>query len=241
MRRTTSMICLLVSLQGVNARGQAPQKLSAAPAEPARKGSSGKDESARQEAFKAALKVIEVSNVKNDILAAMETLRGGFPGSAPVLIEGVTRGNSRGQAFAIQVLGENGSAADHTKVLVPCLRSSSPRVRLAASMAIRRLGKGEGGLAAILEYLPAETDANNRKMAVKTLQEWRDTAALPVLAELLKSEKDKGVRNFLSRALEVMTGESHGDDAEAWQACLERRALHEQAKSLIDNGKKVKP
>ena len=108
-------------------------------------------------------------------------------------------------------------------------------------MAIRRLGKAEGGLAAILEYLPAETDPNNRKMAVKTLQEWRDPAALPVLAELLKSEKDKGVRNFLARALEVMTGENHGDDAEAWETCLERRALNEQAKSLIDNGKKVKP
>jgi hypothetical protein len=108
-------------------------------------------------------------------------------------------------------------------------------------MAIRRLGKEQGGLAAILEYLPAETDANNRKMAIKTLQEWRDEAALPVLVSVLKSEKEKGVRNFLSRALEVMTGENHGDDTEAWQACLERRALHEQAKSLIDSGKKVKP
>ena len=242
MRSTTSMICLLVSLQGVAARGQAAEKKpSVTPADPAQKGSSGKDETARQEAFRAALKVIEVSNVKNDILHAMESLRGGFPESAPVLLEGVARGNPRGQAFAIQVLGENGSAADHMKVLVPCLRSSSVRVRLAASMAIRRLGKAEGGLAAIIEYLPAETDANNRKMAVKTLQEWRDTAALPVLAELLKSEKDKGVRNFLSRALEVMTGETHGDDAEAWQACLERRALHEQARTLIANGKKVKP
>ena len=240
MRSTTSMICLLVSLQGVAARSQAPEK-SPAPADPARKGTSARDDSAKQEAFKAALKVIEVSMDKNDILAAMEKLRAGFPASAPVLIEGITRANSRGQSFAIQVLGENGSAPAHTKVLIPCLKSSSQKVRLAASMAIRRLGKAEGGLAAILEYLPAETDANNRKMAVKTLQEWRDPAALPVLAELLKSEKDKGVRNFLARALEVMTGENHGDDAEAWETCLERRALNEQAKSLIDSGKKVKP
>jgi HEAT repeat protein len=197
---------------------------------------------AKEEAFKRSLKVIETSTDKDELLAAMKTLREGLPDSTSLLVETAEKGSVRGRCFAIQVLGENGNAAEHLKVLVPCLEHSSPRVRFAAAMAIRRLGKAEGGLEAILEYLPREADANNRKMAIKTLQQWGDKAAVPVLVKVLKTETDKGVRNFLVTALEAMTKEKLGEDVRAWEAYVESQISQEQAKELIRSnaGKKVR-
>lgn len=208
--RTHQLLCGLIFLPA------AP----AATAEPA----------ADLERFRGAMKVIETSLDTRELVKAMAVLRDGYPRSRPLLVEAVEKGSAKTKTFAIQVLGEYGKAADDMKVVVPALKDSREKVRLAAVMAIRRLGKS--GLRAMLDYLPSEQSANNRKMAIKTLQHWNDPAVCPVLVGMLRTEKDDGVRSFIVTALEYTTRKKLGGDVEAWDKYLEGKAAREHVDLL---------
>lgn len=191
---------------------------------------SGQAALADVERFRAAMKVIETSMDTQQLVKAMAVLREAYPRSRPVLVEAVEKGSVKKKAFAIQVLGEHGKAEDDMNVVVPALKDSREKVRLATVMAIRRLGKS--GLKPMLEYLPREESANNRKMAIKTLQHWNDPAACPVLVRMLTTEKDEPVRNFIVTALEYMTRKKLGNDAAAWESYLESKTVQEHAELL---------
>jgi HEAT repeat protein len=213
----------------VAAWAQAPAPQTATPAPQAAKAGDAKA-SAEAEAFQAAMKVISTSLDTSELVDAMAVLRKGYPQSRPVLVDAVEKGAVKTKTFAIQVLGEHGKAEDDMAVIIPALKDSREKVRLAAVMAIRRLGKS--GLKPILDYLPREQTANNRKMAIKTLQHWNDPTACPFLVRMLKTEKDEAVQDFIVTALEYMTRKKLGKDVSAWESYIENKALNEQFEQL---------
>jgi hypothetical protein len=184
--------------------------------------------------FRAAVKRLEAGRRPREFLGPMKVLREGFPKSRRVLHDAVVAGSVKIKCFAIQVLGDLGTARKDLEVVETGLAHSDERVRLAAIMATQRLGKD--GLDAILAHLSRETSANNRKMTIKTLQRWGAEEAVPDLAGVLKKEEDKGVRNFAVRALQVLTGQRIGDDPQAWAEYVETIRLQEQAMELLDGG-----
>lgn len=183
------------------------------------------------EEYRAAARILEASTDAANLLEALDALREGLPGSREVLHQLARSGVPQARCFALRALGEKGEAEKDLPVAEAALKDPDKRVRFAAGMAIRNLGPG--GLEKLLEYLPGEPDPNNRKMAVKTLQHWGDKKAVPVLVRLLKDEKDRGVRNFLVTALEVLTKRRLGEDVEAWEAHVEGLALKEQAERIL--------
>ncbi len=187
-----------------------------------------KDEAER---LRAALLIIDRSVETKELLKAMEALRDAFPRSRDVLVECTENGSPKSMCFALQVLGEKGEAARDLKVVVKGLKSPKSKVRLAAVMAIRRLGMD--GYKDLIAYLPRETEANNRKMAIKTLQHWNAKEAVPFLVTQLKGEKEKTVRNFLVTALEALSQKKLGDDQHAWEAYVDSEAIRAQAKALV--------
>jgi len=191
----------------------------------------GKDKK-EAERFQSAVAVLDSSDKTQDLLEAMKTLREGFPASRSVLVESAKIGSIRVKCFAIQVLGEKGDAKNDLGVVVPALKDQTVKVRLTAVMALRRLGKE--AYEHLTAYLPGEKDPNNRKMAVKTLQEWDAKESVPLLVRLLKKEKEQSVRNFIVRALEGLTKRKRGDDVAAWEAVVDDQAVQAQAKALAN-------
>lgn len=152
---------------------------------------------------------------------AYRVLRRYFPACRPVVHEGLKHHDRRVRALSVKFLGEEGFSTEDWTPIVTLLRDPSPRVRLAAVMALRRLGPGD--VEPLVEYLASEPVANNRKMAVRNLERWKDPEAIRGLVRRLRVEADHGVRVFITRALKALTGEDHGDDTEAWATFLERR------------------
>ena len=183
------------------------------------------------EAFREAAKAFGVTHEVKNLVSAMDVLRKGFPASRPVLLECLAKGSPGAKCFALQVLGEQGEAGKDLEVVSKALHDASSQVRLAAAMAIRRLGKD--GYPALKEYLLREPEPNNRKMAIKTLQQWGDPAAIPLLVQLLRKEKERPVRNFLVTALEVLSGKNLGDNTDAWETYASDMAAQKQAKALL--------
>ncbi len=182
--------------------------------------------------YRSTIETLDSSNETKSLVAAMETLRKSYPKCRPVLLEGLKSSSIKLKCFALQLIGEQGTAAEDLEVVAQSLKDAKPRVRLAAVMALRRLGRE--GFKALCEYLPAETDSNNRKMAIKSFQTWNATEAVPLLVELLEKEKEKTVRNFTVTALEVLTERKLGDNLGAWKTYLEGQRMSEQAKGLND-------
>jgi len=180
--------------------------------------------------IRSALEAIDNSTESQEMVRHMTVVRKAFPGCRPILHEAVERGSPKLLCFAIQVLGELGEASKDLKVVSKQLEHKTTKVRLAAIMAVRQLGTE--GYDALVKTLEKETDSNNRKMIVKTFQVWEHEAAVPVLVELLSSEKERDVRNFIVKALESITRRKLGDNLAAWQSHLESKALSEQAKSI---------
>ena len=189
------------------------------------------EEEKELERFREAVKLFGSTQDVKVVVGAMDVLRKGFPASRPVLVECLEKASPGAKCFALQVLGEQGEAAKDLQVVSKALRDSTKRVRLAAVMAIRRLGKD--GFPALKAYLPSEPEPNNRKMAIKTLQVWGDRAAIPLLVQLLRKEEEKTVRNFLVTALEVLSGKNLGDDLKAWETYESDQSIQEQAKTLL--------
>lgn len=199
-----------------------------ATSEAAERSASGEKEDAR---FKKAFQIIEASNKTEELVRAMATLRQGFPKSRQVIVEALKTGAPKVKCFALNVLGEYGEASRDLDVVAPLLKDEKQKVRLSAGMAIRRLGKD--GYKALCEYLPGETDPNNRKMAYKTFQDWRMKEAIPLLVEMMAKEKDRFALNFAVTALEVLSGMKFGKNVEAWQSYREAQAMQEQAKAIV--------
>ena len=188
--------------------------------------------------FRAAADVLESSTDVGTSLGALKVLRSGFPKSRPVLHECVERRSSHVKCFALEILGELGKAKEDMEVAAKGLKDTHPKVRLAAVMALQRLGKS--GSKHIEGYLPGEQDPNNKKMALKTLQRYGDKAAVPVILKVLRDEKDKGVRNFAVGALEDLTLKMFGDDVKAWEEYSQELDTEEQARELMDVKKLLK-
>jgi HEAT repeat protein len=156
-----------------------------------------------------------------------------------VVAEAAAGGRGRARIFAVKILGERGNAKDDLAAVAAALRDRSPQVRLAAVMAVRKLGPA--GFQPLVDQLAREAEPNNRKMAVKTLQEWRLKEAVPHLVKLLHKERDKGVKRFCVVALEALTGKKLGDDQAAWYGYLERLRLQEEADRLRAERQKAPP
>jgi hypothetical protein len=202
---------------------------------PAERDSEESEADRRREAeFRTAVRSIDVSTDTGTILGALEVLRDGFPESRQVLHECVAAGTVKTKAYALRLLGEVGSVEDDLDVVEEGLRDLDERVRLAAVMAIRKLGKD--GLDALLACLKADRSVNNRKMAIKTLQHWAEKDCVAPLVDLLKSEKDEGVRAFGFTALRVITRMKFGDDLVAWQEYADHLAVQRQAQDLMEKG-----
>jgi len=182
--------------------------------------------------FRAAIDLLETNTQAQKLVPALETLRKGFPASRELLVEAAQKGSIKVRIFALQILGEKGDAETDLEVVAAGLNDRRSKVRLAAIMAIRRLGID--GYDAIVHHIPREKVANNRKMAVKALQHWRAEEAVPFLATLLRTEEEKMVRNFIVAALESLSRRKYGDDIDAWAAYVENRLLQEQAKRLLE-------
>lgn len=182
------------------------------------------------ERFREAFRQIDATTEVPRLTAAMATLREAYPLSRAVIVEMAVAGSPKSRTFAIQILGEYGTAAEDLPVVTPALQSARAGTRLAAVMAIRKLGKE--GFRALVAYLPNETVDNNKKMAIKTLQQWEDPQAMPILITLLRREKDLGVRNFLATALCVLSKEDFGQDADRWQEYWNTKQRQEQAAAL---------
>jgi len=181
--------------------------------------------------FKEAMEALDAAKDAKDMVAAMTVIREGFPTSRPVVAQSAVKGSPKLRAFAVQVLGELGDARSDLETVTAALADDNSKVRLAAVMACRRLGKES--CPALAAHLPREQEANNRKMTVKALQHWEYREAVPLLVQTLKSEKEKSVRNFIVTALESLTGQKRGDELAAWEAYLESQAASEQAKEIV--------
>jgi HEAT repeats len=136
----------------------------------------------------------------------------------PMVHLALSHRHPRVRALATKVLGEMGVPEKDLAAAAARLSDKKPEVRLAAVMAVRALGPA--ALPQLVECLAAETVPNNRKMAVKTLELWEDARAVAPLAGRLAQEEDEGVREFIACALESLTGQRLGADAEAWAAYL---------------------
>jgi hypothetical protein len=191
------------------------------------------------QAFRDAIQTLAESRDIGLLVESLGVLRRGFPRSRAILKECAGGPSAPARTFAVQILGEYGSADEDLPVAIEALKDSKVKVRLAGVMAVRRLGKeAKDVLPAFLEYLQREPEANNRKMAIKTLQDWRAKGAMPTLVRILESEKDKTVRNFAVSALQVLSRKELGDDAPAWRKYLEDDIDQEQVKELLEHAQK---
>lgn len=182
--------------------------------------------------FKEAIARLGSTSRMPEIKRNMEVLRDGFPDSRPVLVAAAKRSTARVRALAIKLLGDHGNVEDDLDVVAGGLADEASSVRMAAVMALRRLGKD--GAPAILGHLPREREPNIRKMAVTNLKAWGDPDAIPPLARSLRTERDRGVRKHTVRALRSLSGRIYGDDTDAWIACAEEYLFQKNEKRILD-------
>lgn len=90
------------------------------------------------------------------------------------------------------------------------------RCRRAALEALRNLRAGDQ-VPAITARWRAETDPERRFELVTALRDIEDSAAVPFLIRRL-SDEDPAIVDQANRALEAVSGQSFGPDAESWRA-----------------------
>ncbi len=161
---------------------------------------------------------------------AFELLRKEFASSRKILHEALAHRETQVRKLVVKLLGEEGNADDDLQPLIPLLKDSEDRVRLAAVMALRKLGPK--ALEAFLEYLRWEPVANHRKMAVKTLARWHQPEAVSPLVARLEEESDSGVKKFIAGALKTITRQDLGEDVEAWKGYLEEMQRQKEVEEL---------
>jgi len=137
----------------------------------------------------------------------------------PLLHAALVHRSPQVRVFLTKLLGEAGTAEEDLESVSGRLSDAVPEVRLAAIMAIRKLGPRGGQ--ALLDHLERESVPNNRKMAVKAFQVWNDRSAVDRLLRYQPHEKDPGVQRFLETALETLIGR-RGRSPGAWAAHLQK-------------------
>jgi hypothetical protein len=170
-----------------------------------------------EEALRDAVEAL-ASTDDEEVTRSYRLLARDFKAGSPFLRLALSHQSPRVRNLAVKLLGEQGTAKDDLAAVSGRLADDRPEVRLAAIMAVRALGAA--GFSKMAECLESETVPNNRKMAVKTFQRWRDRRAVAPLVERLAHEPDGGVRGFIAVALESLTGQKLGQDPEAWAAYL---------------------
>ena len=150
---------------------------------------------------------------------AYSLLRKRFPACRPAVHLALTHLDRRVRALSVKLLGESGDATEDWTAAIGLLSDPDSRVRLASVMALRRMEPRD--VEPLVEYLRSEPVANNRKMAVRNLERWKDPDAVKGLIGRLRAEEDHGVRVFVGRALKALTGQDHGDDTDAWETFLQ--------------------
>ena len=168
------------------------------------------------------------------VLDAFRTLSESFPGTRALIHAALSHRSPRVRTLAVKLLGEKGSVEDDLDRILPSLDDARPEVRLAAVRAVRELGPS--GLPALLKSIPGEEEAGIRKLAVKTIEHWRDRRALGPLVERLAAEPDQGCRGFIVSALETIAGVRLGADPQAWETFLMEDRLANDAKRLTGGG-----
>lgn len=182
--------------------------------------------------FREALATLQSSTELLEIKRSLQVLRDGFPASRPVLHAAAGASSARVRGLAIKLLGDQGNVDEDLDVVAKALDDKTSSVRMAAVMALRRLGKE--GSPAIVRHLPRELEPNIRKMAVMNLKIWGDPDAIPVLARSLRKERDRGVRRHTVRALRSLSGKIYGDDTDAWVAFAEDYLYRKNEKRILE-------
>ena len=186
--------------------------------------------------FRQAIMVLGNSTDTRRLSRATELLREGFPRTRNLISEASKKGSMRARCYAVKLLGEIGEEED-LDTLSRALRDGAPAVRMAAVMAIRKLGP-EGG-EALRKHLRRETEPNIRKMLVKTFQRWGDREAIFFLVEHLSLEKHPAVRRFTVIALHILSGEKYGDNLLAWQRYVKKIRKREQDERARDYATRI--
>ncbi len=206
----------------------------AAPAwtqDPARTKKSADDEKMRR--YEEALDQLATADDVRAMKRYLKILSDGFPASRPVLVEAARRSSSpRLRALALKLLGDHGEAKTDLEVVAEGLRDRVSSVRMAAVMALRRLG--EPAFQVTLRHLPREVEPNIRKMIVRNLKILGNPAAILPLARSLRNEKHRGVRKYTVRALRSLSGETFGDDADTWVSFAEDYVDRKNAERILE-------
>ena len=182
-------------------------------------------------AHKAAVATLSATSSSQSFVRAIRVLRDGLPESRPLLHEPLRHGTRVARAAALRILADAGDGENDRGIAVEATRDRNAMVRKAALVTLRRFGPE--GLDAVAALLRREPEAKVRKVAIKTLESWRDAKALAPLIDRLRIEKDAAVRKFLVSALCRISGQRAGDNLAAWERIEQERVDHLEAKRIL--------
>jgi hypothetical protein len=173
-------------------------------------------------------------NEKDRSLRSYDAVRAAFPACRPLVHECLKHRAERARTLLVKLLGEHGEAGEDLDPIEPLLRDPDDGVRLAAVFAVRALVRDDPGAIPrgrelLVDHLAWEPVANIRKVTVKSLERWKDAAAVAALVSHLERETDRGVKVFVANALKYLTKKDYGTDPRAWGAYLARRNVLDRA------------
>ncbi len=186
---------------------------------------------AEEEKFRDRIEALAGLDLEESI-SAYDFLRKNFIRGRKILHESLAHRETRVRKLVVKLLGEEGKSEEDLQPIVPLLKDSEEKVRLAAVMALRKLGPQ--AMDALLQYLREEPVADNRKMAVKTLARWGKLDSARPLVDLLEEEKDPGVKIFIRAALKTLTKNDLGEDPDAWRELLNKTDRRENTEKPRD-------
>ena len=190
------------------------------------------EESPQLERVKASIEGLGSTSRTADLKRHLEFLGENFQDARPLLEQAIRRGTPRVRALVVKLYGDHGNVEEDLETVTGRLNDHSATVRMAAVASVRRLGKE--GAPALLRRIGREPDPGIRKMIIRSLKSWKDPSYIPELARLLADENHAGVRKHLVTALEWLSGERFGDDAEAWLEYSETYALRESEQRILE-------
>lgn len=173
------------------------------------------------------------------------------PGGLPGLVDASGDPDPRVRQAAVKALRYYPDRAARTAV-VAAVGDPAAEVKHIAVSTLVEIGQVDGAVQALADILPSEPEAEKlrilellgtfgdpaavaavvrelktgttpvRRRAAIELASLRSVDAVPALIDALGDE-DRGVRQFSWRALRVITGERHPQDADAWRAWYARQ------------------
>jgi HEAT repeat protein len=187
----------------------------------------------KQEVNEKLWSVVEMlaSRENRTVQQAYQYLSKNFSYARPLLYRAINHENPRVRRLSLKLLGEDGTAAVDLREIARGLKDPEDSVRLAAIMAVRALGPE--GMPYMVWCLEREREPNLRKMVARTFYFWEDFRAVAPLADRLGREPNRGVRNYIVVALESLTKQKLGQDAEAWSAYLLEERRRQEAERIV--------